>query len=153
MTKQVNINIQRASTIEDAKSLSKQLKQKLVVLHTGTNNLRYQSAEDTAEELIQLTKTLVANGNKVVMSKLLPREGLDLNRKVSQTNYILTNKLVEMQNVTLTNTDAFYHNDRPDSNLYMATVRDGRKFPLLHLNHKGLRELSSQIQNGLKKYL
>lgn len=121
-----------------------------MILHTGTNDLRHQSAEITANTIINTTKILLSKDKTVIISKLLPREGAYLNEQVSKINTILEEKLKHHQNVQFTKTEGFYYRNQPNKDLYWTTYKDGIQSPLLHLNHKGLLELSRQIQNRIK---
>ena len=151
MTKKYNFQVKQAMTGKDllAKVKEERPRDQTMVIHTGTNDLKNQSAEETANSIVQTASTLLRNGNKVIVSYLLPREGLSLNNKVVETNYILYRQLRGKVHFTATNN--FYYQDRPNKDFFRTEFREGHKLPLLHLNKKGLCELSRQIQHAVKK--
>ena len=154
MTRRCDYTLKQAMTYQEAQNTLNMIKpnQQIVVLHTGTNNLKHESAPSVANQLIHTAKQLILNNNKVVMSKLLPREGI-LNEKVEETNRIIENELQGNTEVKFTNTDNFYFYDDPNKHMYSTEYRNGQRLPLLHVNARGLAELSRQIQYGIKKLL
>ena len=154
MSKKFQITVTEAKTTEQASYITQRhLDSQVVVLHTGTNDLRKYGAEDTECKIARITDDLLSKGKKVVLSKLLPREGYHLNNLVDSTNTILEDKYNQTKNVVLTNVDAFYFYDKPNHFLYSTQQRNGEKLPLLHLNKPGLMELSRQIQWSIKQVL
>ena len=121
------------------------IKGKVVVVHTGTNNLYNNGPVNTAQNIITSVDELITKKHKVVISKLLPREG-DLLTAVNTTNEILAQHYRYNRNVKITNNDKFYYYDQPNDHLYTREQSGSRKLPLLHVNRSGLIELSRQIQ-------
>ena len=130
------------AALEQVNSISDQ---DIVVLHVGTNDLKHESPEETANKILKTVNALQDRGSKVIVSKLLPREGITIHNKIKHTNFILNHHLQANNNIAFTNTDAFYYEQRPNRQLFNQEYRDGRRLPLLHLNRRGIAELSRQI--------
>ena len=149
MSQKYTITTQAAAIIEDV--LPTHVKEDLVVLHVGTNNIRNEEPHETVNKLLAITSRL--RNKKIVISKLLPREGADLNRKVTEINRLIETKTRHHNNVTLTDTSKFYHNQQPNNRLFKVEHRNGRKLPLLHLNTQGQCLLSRQMQAAIRRSL
>ena len=154
MTKKFNIQVVDTKTTQAASNAIKSLQQirnsDIIIFHTGTNDLHTHGAEHTAERISHMTNFLVSKGKKVILSKLLPREG-NLNKLAHETNKILERKFRPNKDVCTTNINAFLQGHEPNPTLYYAPYSSGKKLPLLHLNSAGVRELSRQIQWSLKQ--
>ena len=153
MIQTCHIKVQEAPTTREAAQTVAETVDDVTVLHVGTNDLLSASPQDTANNIIRMVTDITRCGGKVVLSKLLPRDGYTLNQKVYETNCILENHFQHTSAVYLTNTDIFYYGERPNRYLYTQEYRDNYKKPLLHLNKSGLIELSREIQRGLRHFL
>jgi len=132
---------------------NQQVRGRIVVVHTGTNNLRDDGPTTTAQNLIAIIDQLLHQQRKVVISKLLPREEADLNNAVNITNNILEQHYNNTRQVIFTNTDRFYHYNQPNRYLYTTEHIGNRRLPQLHVNTTGLVELSRQMQWCIRHHI
>ncbi len=150
MTRDFDFNIMPAFNTDQLKDqISKARKHDAVVVHTGTNDIKTLPPKQIAECIAATAKHIRDCGSKVVVSKLLPREGTRLHSCVMETNYALHQYLKDEQGISFTNTDAFLDNQRPNTRLFQREYRDGLQLPLLHLNPRGAAMLGKQIQEAL----
>ncbi len=92
---------------------------------------------------------LTAKGTKVIVSNILPREGISYTRSISETNAILTSQLNNVAGVTLMNNDQFAYGSRPNSNLFATRYNSGQQYVSIHLNQKGLAAFSKNLHKLL----
>ena len=103
---------------------------KRIILHCGTNDLRSQaSAENIAEEIIELAKAMKTEGNTVFVSGLVAR-GDRWNAKVCEVNRFLTRRSQEGDLQFIDN-----------SNITSEHLNRS----LLHLNPEGTRLLANNF--------
>ena len=98
----------------------------LFLIHIGTNNLRdSESAEKTANEILELAASVKTSQNEVVISSIITR-GDDLNEKAQEVNTLLYSQCQDY-NIT--------YLDNSNIEKYNLTYRG--RFPGLHLNKSG----------------
>ena len=106
------------------------LQRKSIILHCGTNDLRSQaSAENIAEEIIELAKAMKTEVNTVFVSGLVAR-GDRWNAKVCEVNRFLTRRSQEEDLQFIDN-----------SNITSEHLNRS----LLHLNPEGTRLLANNF--------
>lgn len=150
MTQKHTFSVKPTTTAEQAAMRMKDLPaHDIVVLHVGTNDLCTKSPKETAHFLMKAAGIAEEKGSKILISKLLPRENTKLQEKVKETNKILMQSLKNNPNIRFTENDAFYDQQKLNTRLYQQEYRGGTRLPLLHVNWKGLTELSRQIQTGI----
>ena len=115
---------------------SKEFENDLVILHSGTNDLRGKnSAEDIATDIIQLAKEMKTEKNEVMVSGIIPRndkyndKGMDVNKFLM--SFCLTCKFHFIDN----------SNINKETHLNMSG---------LHLNAKGQYALGTNLLNSIK---
>lgn len=151
MTQKVSINLHPCYTSDQALLAVKQgHSADITVLHTGTNDLKYKTPEEIVGTIAKTAKIICSQYKKVIISKLLPREGLQINQDVSHTNYLLEREFKNYRDIYIVDSEGYSLHGRPREDLYRQQYRDGRKVPLLHLNKQGLIILSKEIQKGIR---
>jgi len=123
----------------------------ITILHAGTNDIKTKEAHEIVNNIAKTVSTLRSQKGKVVISSLLPREGLNLNKKIGDTNELLKTKFKGQDDIYITDTSDFYYYDRPNRELYRQQYQGDRRLPLLHLNRQGLIMLSKELQRGIRK--
>ena len=153
MTKFFHIRKHEAKTTAAAmQALNTTPPSDIYVIHTGTNDLYEHGALATAQKIGAIADEILSNNKKVVISKLLPKEGRHQNHMATETNIMLENRYRQNSHVVLTNTDSYYYGEGPNEELYTREHNKyGKQLPLLHLNHYGVAKLSRQIQWALGK--
>ena len=101
---------------------------KRIILHCGTNDLRSQaSAENIAEEIIELAKAIKTEGNTVFVSGLVAR-GDRWNAEVCEVNRFLTQRsqgedlqFIDNSNITLEHLNRSLLHLNPEGTKLLAT--------------------------------
>lgn len=154
MTRYCQFDIISAKTTEEALRASSQITTDtdVVVIHTGTNDLKQHGPEITADNISKVVNNMLSKGTKVVISQLLPRSEYNLNTSVIKVNEILQHRYNKHKQVQLTNVDRFYYFDTnmPNRRMYNPES-NGSQTRLLHVSDLGLAELSRQIQWGVRQ--
>ena len=121
-----------------------------VLIHTGTNNLI--SDEKPADLYLDLT-TEIKNkwpNTRLVVSKLLPRGGTKLNKKLKMFNNTIENHyLFDTETEIIDHSDLLW-GENPNHYYYLQEQKQGRVMPLLHLNNQGIANLASKFRYALK---
>jgi hypothetical protein len=105
MTRQCKITIHPTTAKDDAIQEANSLpKHNITIIHVGTSNLRRDSPQETADKIIRAARILQQKGSQVIISRILPREGIHLHNKVEETNFILEQSLT---NATFTSNKTF----------------------------------------------
>ena len=108
-----------------------------VILQFGTNNMNTkETAQEIADQLIDLAEAISTHTNKVVISSILPR-GDEYNEKVEEVNYLLE-LYCEQEN----NTIDFLNHSTLTCNHHISN--DG-----LHPNWKGIQQLEKDYVSFL----
>ena len=106
----------------------------LAIIHTGTNDLRFnKSPSEIATEIMQLGISLKSPENEIVISSIIKR-GDKLNDKASEVNNILYKRCSEEGILFLDN-----------SNILMEHIQRGGHWGGIHLNERGTEVLKQNF--------
>ncbi len=104
----------------------------IALLHVRTNDIRHQSPHQIADKIQTTAQRLTVKGTKVIVSNILPREGMSYTHSISETNAILTSQLNNVAGVTLMNNDQFAYGSRASSNLFATKYNSGQQYVSIH---------------------
>ena len=122
-----------------------------VLIHTGTNNLiNDETPAELYLELVSEIKNKWSN-TKIIVSKLLPRGGTKVTKKLRVFNNTIENQLLFNADVELIDHSDLLWGENPNHNFYVQEQKAGRNMPLLHLNNAGLANLASKFRYILKR--
>ena len=121
-----------------------------ILIHTGTNNLI--NDDKPADLYIDLTTEIKKKwpNARLVISKLLPRGGSKLNKKLKMFNNIIENNFLFDTNADIIDHSDLLWGENPNHYYYLQEQKQGRVMPLLHLNNQGLANLASKFRYALK---
>ena len=124
----------------------------IICIHTGTNDLI--SNDNAAGDYIKLTDKIRKKwpNAKLLVSKILPRGGQAISKKVRQFNNSIENHFIfDINSEVIDHTD-FLWGDIPNKQYYITERNiNGVPKPLLHLNDSGLSVLASKFKFAIKK--
>ena len=122
-----------------------------VLVHTGTNDLI--NCENPAGKYIELIDEIKKKWPtaSLIISKLLPRGGSKISKKLKIFNNTIENKYLFSENIELIDHSDLLWGEEPNYSYYIQEEKAGRLMPLLHLNNAGLANLASKFRYTLKK--
>ena len=126
------------ATIQDMYDYIKpslKFKNDLIVIHTGTNSLRTtKGAEDIANEILNLAKSIKIKSNEIMISEIIPRRDR-LNTKAAKVNDFL-------KNVCIVNNIHFIGHSNISSTHHLNAGG-------LHLNINGTYKVAQNLLNAI----
>ena len=149
-----HVKVKRAHTIEQANDIISTHtgpEPDKIFIHTGTNDLIENN--NTADNFIELTSTINKKwpNVKLVVSKVLPRGGKNMYKKVKTFNNSVENALIFEDHVDIIDHSDMLWGDNPNTQFYEQESKNGRNLPLLHLNPEGLSVLANKIRHSFKR--
>ena len=139
-----------SNTINNSETLVKSLDNtpKAFLVHLGANDLKTSSTLDAAKSMINLCDSMLKKNkeNTVLISKVLPKlEGRKTNQEISKFNWEVENHYIDNDRVSFSMNDNFSRSGLVEERLY----KGGKD--TVHLNNEGVRLLSGNLINGLKR--
>ncbi|KAK7501938.1 hypothetical protein BaRGS_00006690 [Batillaria attramentaria] len=103
----LQVEKQKASTVEDCASKSGGQTPEAIVIHTGINNLKTETAEKASEKFVSVVQELASKhpDAKIVVSKLVPTHRQDLQAKRELYNAMVFSALHQKERVSFINHD------------------------------------------------
>ena len=151
MTQKVTINSHTCYTTDEVLLAATQgISSDITIIHSGTNDIKNKTPQEIVNTIKRTANLLLSHNRKVIISKLLPREGQHLNEVVRKTNALLMKTFQNQRSIYVTSARNFYHQGGPNVTLYKQEHKEGRKLPLLHLNASGIIVLSKELQRGIR---
>ena len=149
-----NVIVKKAHTIEKANEVLSTFsgpEPDQIILHTGTNDLIEYN--DTANQFLKLTDSIMAKWPhaKLIVSKVLPRGGKNMYKKVKMFNNTVENALIFNDKIELVDHSDMYWGENPNIQFFTQEVKNGRNVPILHLNDEGLSVLANKIKYSFKR--
>ena len=151
-----NTRVRKATTIPKATEAvdnDKGREPDIVCIHTGTNDLI--SNDNAAGDYIDLTNKIKQKwpNAKLLISKLLPRGGQSISKKVKLFNNSIENHFLFDINSQVIDHSDLQWGDAPNKDYYLTERNNsnGDPKPLLHLNKSGLSVLASKFRFAMKK--
>lgn len=123
----------------------------IVLIHTGTNDLIEN--EDPSPQYLELIQDIQNKWPdcKLIISKLLPRGGVNISKRLKRFNNNIENSLLFMQDIELVDHSDLLFGENPNYRFYVQEEIKGRRKPLLHLNDSGLAILASKFKYCVRK--
>lgn len=148
-----NVKVKKTYTIDQATEAVESHagpKPDIVLIHTGTNDLI--PSGNPAPQFCELIQEIKRKWNcRIVISKLLPRGGINISKKVKLFNNSIENEFLYDVDIHLIDHNDLLWGDQPNYHFYVQEEKEGRLKPLLHLNNDGLAVLASKFKHGIRR--